>query len=161
MQDNCQENKSIGKCDLPNPPLCDPVGFKQNFTTMSEGFSALANRPLEGIKHECPCKMAGRNDLSSVKPFYDDGEYSSSISNDSSKGIPVIIQKHRNQYFVLQDARNNNDNNVYSDSWADIPTENDKETKKTPKMDVITQFYFGSLSVVALFIVFRMIQKSR
>ena len=160
MQENCQENKSIGKCDLPNPPLCDPVGFQQNFTTMSEGFSALANRPLEGIKHECPCKMAGRNDLSSVKPFYDDGEYSSSISDDSSKGIPVIIQKHRNQYFVLQDAGNNN-SNVYSDSWADIPTENDTETKKTPKMDVITQFYFGSLSVVALFIVFRMIQKSR
>lgn len=157
-QTKCK-NITVGKCDLYPAPICSPVGFKgvSGFTTMTEGFSALANRPLEGIKHECPCKMAGRNDLSSVKPFYNDGEYSSSVSNDRSKEIPIILQKHRNQYFALQDGGNNSD--VYSDSWADIPTE--QKVKKEKKMDVITQFYFGSLSIVALFIVFRMIQKSK
>ena len=157
-QTECK-NITVGKCDNYPAPICNPVGFEgvSGFTTMTEGFSALANRPLEGIKHECPCKMVGRNDLSSVKPFYSDGEYTSSVSNDRSKEIPIILQKHRNQYFALQDTVNNSD--VYSDSWADIPTE--QKVKNEKKMDVITQFYFGSLSIVALFIVFRMIQKSK
>ena len=76
------------------------------------------------------------------------------------KEIPVVLQKNRNQYFALNDTGNKNEDvNVYSDSWADIPTE--KEIKKTKKMDVVTQFYFGSLSIVALFVVFRMIQKTK
>ena len=165
VQGSCKKS-TVGNCAKYPAPICDPTGFrnpqivKSGFTTMNEGFSALTNRPLEGMKHECPCKMNGRNDLSSVKPFYNDNEYSSSVSNDRLKEIPVVLQKNRNQYFALNDTGNKNEDvNVYSDSWADIPTE--KEIKKTKKMDVVTQFYFGSLSIVALFVVFRMIQKTK
>jgi hypothetical protein len=119
----------------------------------------------------------GRNDLTKVKPYYngqgasllttnliDDRrssdkfgeEFQQSIGN-SDKEIPVIIKKKKDQYLVLESKT---DDNVYVDSWADLPKTEIKEQKQ-PKMDRVTQFYVGSISVVALFIVFRMIQKTK
>jgi len=132
----------------------------EGYANMNTLEPALANRPLDGIKNECPCKMDTRNDLSSVKPYYNNGESQSSVSNDNKKEIPVIIQKYRSQYLVLEE--NGTNENVYVDSWADLPLSKDKnESNQKPKMDYISQFYFGSISVVALFVVFRMIQKTR
>ena len=116
---------------------------------------ALANRPLPSVK-QCPCLKEGRNDLTKVKPYYNNGEFQQSTGN-VDKEIPVIIKKNRDQYLVLE---NKTDDNVYVDSWADLPKTEIKESKK-PKMDWVTQFYTGSISVVALFIVFRMIQKTK
>lgn len=135
---------------------------------------ALANRPLPSVK-QCPCLKEGRNDLSKVKPYYNNGEFQQSIpsssgviplssltttyvdKSNSDKEIPVIIKKKRDQYLVLESKT---DDNVYVDSWADLPKTEIKEQKQ-PKMDRVTQFYVGSISVVALFIVFRMIQKTK
>ena len=116
---------------------------------------ALANRPLPS-KKQCPCLKESRNDLNKVKPYYDNGEFYKS-SNTSDNGIPVIIKKERDQYLVLE---NSIDDNVYSDSWADLPA-NNKEKSKNGSTNWITRFYFGSLSIISLFIVYRMIQKTR
>jgi hypothetical protein len=135
---------------------------------------ALANRPLPSVK-QCPCLKEGRNDLSKVKPYYNDGEFKQSIGSssgmiplssltstyvdksNSDKEIPVIIKKKRDQYLVLESKT---DDNVYVDSCADLPKTEKKESNQ-PKMDRVTQFYVGSISVVALFVVFRMIQKTK
>ena len=146
----------------------------EGYVNTDNGNLALANRPLPSVK-QCPCLKEGRNDLTKVKPYYNNGEFQQSIGNapgvmplyslttsyddrsNSDKEIPVIIKKNRDQYLVLV---NKTDDNVYVDSWADLPKTQKKESK-TPKMDWVTQFYTGSISVVALFIVFRMIQKTK
>jgi hypothetical protein len=112
---------------------------------------ALANRPLPS-KKQCPCLKEGRNDLKQVKPYYDNNDFKKS-TNSSDNETPVIIKKQRDQYFVLE---NETDDDVYNDSWADLPAK-----KENHKMNWVTQFYFGSLSIVSLFVVFRMIQKTR
>ena len=95
-----------------------------------------------------------------VKPYYDNGEFQGSVSA-SNKEIPVIIKKHRDQYLVLENnAKDYENNDVYIDSWADLST-NKKDESIKPKMDRVTQFYLGSITVVALFVFFRLIQKSR
>lgn len=132
----------------------------EGYTNITPLDSALANRPLDAIKNECPCKMQTRNDLTQVKPYFNDGEFQSSLSNDSKKEIPVIIQKYRNQYLVLEEDKNKDDN-VYADTWAEPPSDKDENNVSKPKMDFVTRFYFGSISVVALFVVFRMIQKTK
>jgi len=120
---------------------------------------ALANRPLPS-KKQCPCLMNQRNDLSKVKPYYDNGDFQGS-ADASNKEIPVIIKKNRDQYLVLENKTKDYENNdVYIDTWADLPSNKKKEPEK-PKMDRVTQFYLGSISVVALFVFFRLIQKSR
>jgi hypothetical protein len=142
-----------------------------NVNEMIEGYSniegpmvkphelALANRPLPSTK-KCPCLMNGKNDLSRIKPYYDNGEFHGS-ADISNKEIPVIIKKSRDQYLVLENKTKDYENNdVYIDTWADLPSNKKKDPEK-PKMDRVTQFYLGSISIVALFVFFRLIQKSR
>ena len=143
----------------------------KNVNEMIEGYSnidegkgrpielALANRPLPS-KKQCPCLINGKNNLTGVKPYYNNGEFQGSV-DASNKEIPVIIKKHRDQYLVLENnAKDYENNDVYIDSWADLPT-NKKDEPVKPKMDRVTQFYLGSITVVALFVFFRLIQKSR
>lgn len=127
----------------------------EGYENIDRSTLALANRPLP-TKTQCPCLKESRNDLNKVKPYYDNGQFHMS-SNTSDKGIPVIIKKERDQYLVLE---NGVDDSVYSDSWADLPASN-KENSKAVSTNWITRFYFGSLSVISLFIVYRMIQKTR
>jgi hypothetical protein len=129
----------------------------EGYNNIDGDILALANRPLPSVK-QCPCLKEDRNDLSKVKPYYSNGEFQKSTGN-TDKEIPIIIKKNRDQYLVLESKT---DDNVYVDSWADLPKNNEESEKaKKPKMDWITQFYVGSLSVVALFVVFRMIQKTK
>lgn len=128
----------------------------EGYTNIDAVSLPLANRPLPQIK-QCPCAKENRNDLSKVKPYYNTGEFQKSTGNPMNE-IPVIIQKNRDQYLVLEEKRDDVEANanVYADSWADKK----KGEPIQPKMDMATQFYVGSLSVVALFIFFRVIQKS-
>jgi hypothetical protein len=66
----------------------------------------------------------------------------------TQNGEPVVVEKS----FGL--APNQNDN---------APETEEKQTQKRDKTfdDYVFQFYIGSLTVVGLFILFRMIQKSR
>lgn len=146
-----------------------PALKHEKFTkNVKEGFGpeidiALANRPLNGITNECPCKMASRNDLASVKPYYSETDITIGVVSDGLDGgreVPVIIQKSREQYLVLE-KKAEVDDNVYVDSWGDLPTNGHDTVPAKIKLDGITQFYIASLSVVALFVVFRMIQKTK
>jgi len=51
--------------------------------------------------------------------------------------------------------------NNYYDNRLDNNVQKDQRKKYKPKMDIITHFYIGSLSIIALFIVFRMIEKTK
>ena len=147
---------------LKHEKFINKVGVKEGFGPDID--IALANRPLNGITHECPCKMASRNDLSSVKPYYSETDIVVEVVSDGGREVPVIIQKSREQYLVLEKkADADTDDNVYVDSWGDLPA-NGSGGATPPgkiKLDSITQFYIASLSVVALFVVFRMIQKTK
>ena len=51
----------------------------ENINSLIEGYvdlhndPALANRPLPSIK-QCPCSVNSRNNLSNIKPNYDDNK---------------------------------------------------------------------------------------
>jgi hypothetical protein len=51
--------------------------------------------------------------------------------------------------------------NNYYDNRLDNNVQKDQRKKYKPKMDMITHFYTASLSIIALFIVFRMIEKTK
>ena len=51
--------------------------------------------------------------------------------------------------------------NNYYDNRLDNNVQKDQRKKYKPKMDMVTHFYIASLSIIALFIVFRMIEKTK
>lgn len=131
---------------------------------------ALANRPLPGI-HKCNCALDERHNLNNIKPSYDIGETYHSF-NDSGKEIPVVIKKNFNGYYVLENKDGYYDDveeNIYNDIWNNRdpsiskPVELNMENNpsKKVKMNMVTQFYVGSLSIVGLYILYRVIQKTR
>jgi hypothetical protein len=147
---------------LKHEKFINKVGVKEGFGPEID--IALANRPLNGITHECPCKMASRNDLSSVKPYYSETDIVVEVVSDGGREVPVIIQKSREQYLVLEKkADTDTDDSVYVDSWGDLPVNGAEGASPLGKikLDSIAQFYIASLSVIALFVVFRMIQKTK
>lgn len=126
------------------------------------GNSALANRPLPSIK-QCPCSVKTRNDLSNIKPNYDNNNNFSS-SEYSDKSIPVVIKRYRDRYYVLENKDDSMENgDVYNDNWADLSSTPNisKDENNDQKMNLTTRFYYGSISIIALYILFRTIQKSR
>jgi hypothetical protein len=142
--------------------------------------SALANRPLPNISSCSSCVDKSKNDLSLVKPYYGSkGNYGENnsygyyaigglgglglVDNYTSEksDIPVVIQKSRDQYIVLENEVGN-ETDLYNidsinDNWTDLSYTSSNKNEK-PKMDFITTFYIGSISIVALFIVFRVTQ---
>jgi len=140
--------------------------------------SALANRPLPGKKQCSSCIDKSKNDSSLIKPYYGYNDYKTvggyAISGiggleliDSYKNtdygydIPVIIKKNRDQYIVLENEIGNDiDVELYNndDKWSDLSYISPK-IKKEEKMDFVTTFYIGSISIVALFIIYRITQK--
>ena len=133
---------------------------------------ALANRPLPST-HQCDCAMDSRHNLGSIKPSYDTSERYQSF-NDSGKEIPVVIQKHYNNYYVLENKDgyyNDIEENVYNDIWGESSNKGEfpissnlKKGNNSPKkteMNYVTQFDVGSLSIVGLYILYRVMQKVR
>jgi len=142
--------------------------------------SALANRPLSNISSCSSCVDRSKNDLSLIKPYYGNkGNYGEDnsygyyaigglgglglINNyvPDNNDIPVVIQKNKDQYDVLEDEIgnetdifNSNINSNSNNNWTDLSYTSSNKNEK-PKMDYITTFYIGSISIVALFIVFR------
>lgn len=126
------------------------------------GDTALANRALPPIK-QCPCSVDTRHDISHVKPNYSDNNMKYVSSSNSS--IPVVIKRYNDGYHVLEN-KDGNDIESNQVKWNDFSNEDSSSSStsssaKSPKMGTITQFYYGSISVVALYVVYRMIQRSR
>jgi hypothetical protein len=135
---------------------------------------ALANRPLPDKSRCSSCIEKSKNDLSLIKPYYGNkGNYGEEnsygyyavgglgglglINNyvSDNNDIPVVIQKNRDQYVVLENEIGNEtyDYNI-DNNWIDLSYRS-PDTITKPKMDYITTFYIGSISIVALFIVYR------
>jgi len=79
------------------------------------------------------------------------------LSNGTSD--PVVLAK-----LADEDLAPNNSiievDDKYPEPASSIPDQTPKKTEKTTD-DYLFQFYLGSLTVVGLFVLFRMIQKSR
>jgi hypothetical protein len=95
------------------------------------------------------------------------------ISDDTKEIVPIIIKKNeekRSSYFFFVD-----DKNSESKSESDIQSEtrtkyeninpsnnsgNSGKTHKPASMDYLTQFYVGSLTVVGLYVFYRLLKKA-
>jgi hypothetical protein len=94
------------------------------------------------------------------------------ISDDSKEIVPIMIKKKeekKSSYFVFVD-----DKETDSDSESELKTQPEITTKyeninllnnsdksdKIVKMDYLTQFYVGSLTVVGLYVFYRLLKKA-
>jgi hypothetical protein len=94
------------------------------------------------------------------------------ISDDSKEIVPIMIKKKeekKSSYFVFVD-----DKETDSDSESELKTQPEITTKyeninllnnsdksdKIVNMDYLTQFYVGSLTVVGLYVFYRLLKKA-
>lgn len=149
---------------------------KDNLDTINYKNSALANRPLQPkkeckncIKDACGCYKkkgplteAAKEDLFKPDIFKTDLNY----NNTNVKTIPITITKDNDyeQYVVLEKERNKPDiitNLPVYDSNTMKRKELNTDKKTNYKINYVTQFYVGSLTVIGLFVFFRLIQKTK
>ena len=71
---------------------------------------------------------------------------------DHIEKVPMVIETN---------IYSNNLTGYVSDASKPSEQSNNDEPKRTLKMDGITNFYIGSLTIVGLYLVYRLIQKSR
>jgi hypothetical protein len=143
-------------------PIADFDKFR-DINKMIEGFELIDNEDLEYSSYN-------------TRPSYKKEKKNKHIAflpSSLNEKIDAIIEKEMNsdkpeQYVVL--AKNDNDNdkllldnhvNHFDKSDTKQKKPDDESSKKNSNMNVFTNIYIGSLTVVALFLVYRFIQKSR
>jgi hypothetical protein len=124
---------------------------------------ALANRPLIPINDE---SIIDINKKQKSKPNISEDVYKSDNSKYNEKDItmvPVTIKPgENNNYFVLENELINSDYDTNDKMITNIPIITEKTEKNTEyKMNFATQLYVGSLTIIGLFVFFRLIQKTR
>jgi len=123
----------------------------------------LANRPLPPIKENFS-SYKKKGNSSAVDDLYKskfDPVYLSYRQKDKEM-IPVSIKQNEvnNQFMVLEDS-------IYESAEKYIKEAKkgnimkDGSYKPEPKMNITTQFYVGSLTVIGLFIFYRLIKKTK
>lgn len=105
----------------------------------------VLNEMIRGHKEDGPLAITDSEGQNSVHKVYPKEKYPS--QNDH---IPFIVQ--------TTDYSNNLVGYI-----GESPNSSDEknEPKRTLKMDGITNFYIGSLTIVGLYLLYRMIQKTR
>jgi hypothetical protein len=140
------------------------VDFKGNNQTNKTDL-ALANRPLIPILPDW-----NNNKKQNTKPSsHEDLHKSSSLkyNEKDSNILPITIKPgNNNNYVVLENELINSDimETKSNDKMiTNIPVINNKEKpeKTEHKMNFATQLYMGSLTVIGLFVFYRLIQKTR
>jgi hypothetical protein len=143
-------------------PIKDFDNFR-DINAMIEGFETIDDDDLEYSSfHSRPSYKEEKNKHINFLP---------SSLNDK---IEALIKKETNpdkpeQYIVLAKNDNDNDKLLMNDetNYYEHPDKTQKKSddesskKNTTKMDIYTSVYVGSLTVVALFLLYRFIQKSR
>ena len=124
---------------------------------LNKSESALANRPLMPILPDW-----NTNKKQNIKPSAHEDLNKSNVSKYNEKDstmLPITIQKgNNNTYVVLENELiNSNDNDKMV---TNIPLITKKENTEY-KMNFATQIYVGSLTVIGLFVFYRLIQKTR
>ena len=134
----------------------------------NSSLSYLANRPLSPIKttsiNYTKTNPVASEDINKTGIIPVESKYDS----ENNKILPVTISPiNNNQYVVLEnDLLNNNTMNInVSDKLiTDLPIPKlnvEKKQEKKVKMDYTTQFYVGSLTVIGLFVFYRLLQKTK
>ena len=126
--------------------------------------SALANRPLPSITEKfitmydkkgnpIASEDIYKSDLLKVNTKYNEKEH---------EIVPISIEQHEinNEYMILEGNVLNKVNETLNNDKKGTPIKIESN-KIENKMNYITQFYVGSLTVVGLFILYRMLQKTR
>lgn len=141
---------------------------------------ALANRPLSNPTLPIQCDSCSSHIQSSTTSYFKSSNgidllnpRVASIGNrythQEEEPISVIMNKNKhgdNQVIDVLTDDHANDSDYYI---GDLTTHNEDESKEykytkmnkpeSDKMDVTTQIYIGSITVVALFLVYRLLQK--
>jgi len=131
---------------------------------LNKADSALANRPLMPIMPDW-----NTNKKQATKPTAPEDVKKSNVSKYNEKDstmLPITIKPgNNNNYDVLEAELINADMDYNSNDKmvTNIPVINKKENKEKSeyKMNFATQFYVGSLTVIGLFVFYRLIQKTR
>lgn len=137
-------------------PITDFDDFR-DINKMIEGFEPIDNEDLE---------YSSYNVRSSYKPDKNNRHVNFLPSSINDK-IDVLIKTEiksdkEEQYVVLAKNANESDNFILDNENKNQNEPTDDSSKKNvKKMDVVTNIYIGSLTVVALFLVYRFIQKSK
>ena len=99
--------------------------------------------------------IALSNQLSNdfFKSFYVGSDYNIHNFND-------LLNETKNILPIPSILTENKENIPFNNRLDQTFHYNEKKINKKPKMDSVTHFYLTSISIVALFIVYRMIQKS-
>jgi capsular polysaccharide biosynthesis protein len=131
---------------------------------LNKADSALANRPLMPIMPDW-----NTNKKQTTKPSAPQDVKESNVSKYNEKDsnmLPITIKPDaNNNYAILENELINSDMdyNTNDKMVTNIPVINKKEKKEPTeyKMNFATQFYVGSLTVIGLFVFYRLIQKTR
>ena len=144
------------------------VDFKGNNQTNKTDL-ALANRPLMPILPDWN-NNNNNNNKQNTKPSAPEELHKSSnlkYNENDSNILPITIKPgNNNNYVVLENELINSDvmeTKSNDNMITTIPIINKKEKpeKTEYKMNFATHFYVGSLTVIGLFIFYRLIQKTR
>lgn len=137
-------------------PITDFDSFR-DINTLIEGFQIIDSEDLE---------YSSYNTRSSYKNEKKDRHVKFLPSSLNDK-IDALIKREINtdkpeQYVVLAKNANESDNFLLdNENKKQNESTDDSSKKNVKKMDVVTNIYIGSLTVVALFLVYRFIQKSK
>jgi hypothetical protein len=91
------------------------------------------------------------------------------ISDDTKEIVPIMIKKKeekRSSYFVFVDDKQSEteiEQNIGTKYENINPLNNSDNSGKThnpPSMDYLTQFYVGSLTIVGLYVFYRLLKKT-
>ena len=88
--------------------------------------------------------------------------HTTNYSSESKEVVPVLIQKdnirHPNYYVVVGNDYPEKNHILTQYERIDIIEDANKSAKK---MDYLTQFYIGSITVVGLFVFYRLLNKTK
>ena len=148
-------SKFIDNIPNKNTNYFTPIADFDDINKMIEGFEIIDSEDLE---------YSSYNARSSYKNEKKDRHVNFLPSSLNDK-IDALIKKEINtdkpeQYVVLAKNDNETEPSINADT-NQKKSSDDSSKKNVKKMDVITNIYIGSLTVVALFLVYRFIQKSR
>jgi len=126
---------------------------------------ALANRPLTSDKGDCGCSnMKGEKKVPEASvDLFKSGNLSveSKYTENESPLIPISIKPgDRNDFIIVKKDASDNDD-IMNNEKNNNKTMDSKEQEENYKMNFSTQLYVGSLTVLGLFVFYRLIQKTK
>jgi len=128
---------------------------------LNKADSALANRPLMPI---LPDWYYNKKPTTKPTPSEDaNNSVVSKYQEKESSMVPITIKPGKNNNYIVveNDKLNNNSDDKMITNIPIISSAKKPEENTEYKMNFATQLYVGSLTVIGLFVFYRLIQKTR